>query len=138
MTYWVVSIKLSFICLCFQCRNHYNTITKALNNKFLFQNYPVFSSVKWRCLLLCILTTAFCFIWMASYILSATYGSPLKDSNYAMINFIVGLPLLGFICPFGLLIIYGCRRKVTLSLSLSLFFLSLCYFWIKTNHLYCL
>nr|XP_011419484.2 uncharacterized protein LOC105322450 isoform X1 [Crassostrea gigas] len=95
------------------CRNHYNTITKALNNKFLFQNYPVFSSVKWRCLLLCILTTAFCFIWMASYILSATYGSPLKDSNYAMINFIVGLPLLGFICPFGLLIIYGCRRKLS-------------------------
>lgn len=90
-----------------------------LNNKCLFQNYPVFSSIKWRCLLLCILSTAFGFIWAASFVLNVIYGNIFK-TNW-MMNMVIGLPLLFCICPCGLLIIYGCRRLVTNLSSLSLF-----------------
>lgn len=90
-----------------------------LNNKCLFRNYPVFSSIKWRCLLLCVLSTAFSCIWVASFLLSATYGSILKDKTYWVMNFIIGLPIVCSICPCGLLIIYGCRRMVALLSSFS-------------------
>lgn len=90
-----------------------------LNNKCLFRNYPVFSSIKWRCLLLCILSTAFGFIWAASFVLNFIYGNIFK-TNW-MMNMVIGLPLLFCICPCGLLIIYGCRRRVTNLSSLSLF-----------------
>lgn len=93
-----------------ECKKHFTTIMEDLNNRCLFRNYPVFSSIKWRCLLLCVLTTSFSCIWVASYLLSATYGSILKDETYWLTNMIFGLPLLFCTCPCGLLIIYGCRR----------------------------
>lgn len=93
-----------------ECKKHFTTIMEDLNNKCLFRNYPIFSSIKWRCLLLCVLSTAFSCIWVASFLLSATYGSILKDKTYWVMNFIIGLPIVCSICPCGLLIIYGCRR----------------------------
>nr|XP_034331745.1 uncharacterized protein LOC105348508 isoform X1 [Crassostrea gigas] len=93
------------------CKKHFTSIMEDLNNKCLFQNYPVFSSIKWRCLLLFVLSTAFGCIWMASFLLSATYGSTLKP-NW-IINMMIGLPLLFCICPFGLLLIYICRRRLS-------------------------
>lgn len=50
---------------------------------------------------------------------SATYGSTLKP-NW-IINMMIGLPLLFCICPFGLLLIYICRRRVTVLSSFYLF-----------------
>lgn len=119
LAYWDFQINFDHTFYCFQCKKHFTTIMEDLNNRCLFRNYPVFSSIKWRCLLLCVLTTSFSCIWVASYLLSATYGSILKDETYWLTNMIFGLPLLFCTCPCGLLIIYGCRRMVTLLSSLS-------------------
>lgn len=117
--YWDFAIKFDHTFYCFQCKKHFTTIMEDLNNKCLFRNYPIFSSIKWRCLLLCVLSTSFSCIWVASFLLSATYGSILKDKTYWVMNFIIGLPIVCSICPCGLLIIYGCRRMVTLLSSFS-------------------
>lgn len=84
-----------------------------------FPKLSSFLAIKWRCLLLCILSTAFGFIWAASFVLNVIYGNIFK-TNW-MMNMVIGLPLLFCICPCGLLIIYGCRRLVTNLSSLSLF-----------------
>lgn len=128
MDYWDFAINFDHTFYCFHCKKHFTTIMEDLNNKCLFCNYfcnyPVFSSIKWRCLLLCVLSTAFSCIWVASFLLSATYGSILQDQTYWEMNIIIGLPILFSICPCGLLIIYGCRRMVTLLSSLSFVYFS--------------
>lgn len=114
----VMSNTLAFILFFFQCKTHYNSIISDLNKKCLFQNYPVFSSLKWRCILLCTVTTAFSLIWIASLFLSVNNSSYLRNKTYAILNFSLGLPFLVCICPCGLIIIYGCRKKVHIRLSL--------------------
>lgn len=117
-------IKLDFEdFLFFQCKNHYDTIIRELNKTCLFQNYQVFSSLKWRCLVLCVLFLAFACIWTISLLLSITNGSILKDEIYAIINFTLGVPLLCTIFICGFPIIYGCRRLVHL-ICLSFLYLS--------------
>lgn len=111
----VISIKLAFTQFYFQCKTHYNSLISDLNKKCLFQNYPVFSSLKWCCILLCTVTTAFSFIWIASVYLSSNNSSYLRNKTYSILNFSIGIPLLLCICPCGLIIIYGCRKKVFIS-----------------------
>ena len=116
--YWI--LKTFFF---LQCKNHYDTIIGELNKTYLFRNYPVFSSLKWRCLVLWVLFLAFACIWTISLLLSITNGSILKDEIYAIINFTLGVPLLCTIFICGFPIIYGYRRLVVV-ICLSFLYLS--------------
>lgn len=80
----VISNTLAFILFFFQCKTHYNSIISDLNKKCLFQNYPVFSSLKWRCILLCTVTTAFNLILIASLFLSDSNSSYLRNKTYSI------------------------------------------------------
>lgn len=104
----------------FQCRTHYNAVIEEVNKTLLFRNYPVFSSLKWRCLLLCTLFMGMSLLWLVSFLLSATNGSTLQNSMYEGTNLFIVAPLLFLVFICGLPVIYGCRKIVRLFLCVLL------------------
>ncbi|XP_062617199.1 uncharacterized protein LOC134278911 [Saccostrea cucullata] len=99
--------------------NHYSALIKDLNYRYLFRNYPALSSLKWRCCILSILFFVVLFIFFAFFCLSRIPGSIYYNEPFQMSVLTVGLPLLGFIFPCGLSIIYACRRTLSSNIHLT-------------------
>ncbi|XP_061176028.1 uncharacterized protein LOC133184981 [Saccostrea echinata] len=99
-----------------QLENHYGALINDLNKRYLFGNYPVLTTLKWRCCALFILLFVVFFIFGALYALSGIPGSKLYDRDLRIGVFISGLTLLCSICPCGLCIIYACRRILSSSI----------------------
>ncbi|XP_061179032.1 uncharacterized protein LOC133187629 [Saccostrea echinata] len=97
-----------------QLENHYTTLTKSLNNKFLFRNYQVLTTVEWRCMALFLLFLAAFAVQGCLIVFSVTFS--YEKEKYNMFNLIiltVGSSMVISIFPIGYFIIYVCRRVLS-------------------------
>ncbi|XP_061179243.1 uncharacterized protein LOC133187867 [Saccostrea echinata] len=94
-----------------QFENHYITLTTTLNNKFLFRNYQVLTTVEWRCMALLFLFLVAVAIEGSLVVLSKTniYETE-KYKTFNLITLTVGSAMTISIVPIGFCIIHICRR----------------------------
>ncbi|XP_048768075.1 uncharacterized protein LOC125674818 isoform X3 [Ostrea edulis] len=93
-----------------ECDHHYSAVTKDLNARCLFRNYPVLTSVKWRCAAIFFLFLSTLGISLTLFQLSTIPGSILYHRTARITIIILGLTVLCSMCPCGFFIIYIWRR----------------------------